>query len=378
MLGLLRRRRGQDGSEAPPVVVPADAIRPGEDDRALIRAVVAYVRAMRRDGAYAFRELHPDAVRAFAVDEYLAQIEQGGHAAYLADPPPPALLARCQEGLEQVAPALAKLHGRVTALLHRDTDGSGAKAAELDEAFHAAGGRAAADAALAGMIARINGLEVVPPERYSDRLAEVAAAHPDAGIRFRDLRIAELDAALTSPVPAGVAIILARTLGRCPPFRLGRHQGAAEAEQQWHVETAAEDFRAAWYPDRLVLFRALPDGGGFTGLGHLAHEKIALTCDWAERSHAALAAIMGLEEIGAADHLSTIIFDRRKTLKKSGAEAAAFHLALEEGPDLALVVFPKACAIVDPRTNERLAEIDHETLHSEAEAHVVRMAALLD
>lgn len=364
--------------DSPPVVVPADAVRPGEDDRALVRALIRYVNAMRADGAYAFVELHPDAVSAYAVDSYLARVGRGGHAAYLAEGPSPTLLNRCQEGLERLAPALARVHRSVA----RAGDGSsgGGKTvatARLDKAFAKAGGDADMDAPLAGLIAAIDGLEVVPPDAWEDRLAEIAAGNPERPARLRDLRIAELHAGLTSPVAAGTAVILNRTIGRPMPFTLRPHDGdGGEAEAQWDVETARETFRAAWYPDRLVLFRARA-GSDFTGLGHLAHDKIELTCDWAARAHAALAAWLGLEELGHLERLETIVFDRRKTLKRSGAEAVSFQLALEGMRDLALVVFPESCAIVEPRTNERLAEFTHARLDAEAEAHARRLAVLI-
>ncbi|HUF55825.1 MAG TPA: hypothetical protein VMM55_04615 [Thermohalobaculum sp.] len=381
MLGFGRRRREQEEAGAlPPVVVPADAVRPGEDDRALVRALIRYVNAMRADGAYAFAELHPDAVSAYAVDAYLAKVARGGHAAYLAEPPSPTLLERCQEGLERVAPALAKVHRSAARAVERSPGGAETVAtARLDKAFAKAGGDADTDAPLAGLIAAIDGLEVVPADALQDRLAEVAAANPARPARLRDLRIAELHAGLTSPVAAGTAVILNRTIGRPLPFALrplGGDSDGGEAEAQWDVETAKETFRAAWYPDRLVLFRARA-GSDHAGLGHLAHDKIELTCDWADRSHAALAAWLGLEELGHVERLETIVFDRRKTLKRSGAEAVSFHLALEGMRDLALVVFPESCAIVDPRTNERLAEYAHATLDAEAAAHARRLAVLI-
>ena len=372
MLGFGGAKRAGAARDTPAVVVPADAVRPGEDDRALVRAAVRYVNAMRGDGAYAFSELHPDAVAAYAVDTYLGRVARGGHAAYLADGPSPTLLAACQDGLERIAPALARVHRPLVRA------GGSASAARLDKAFAKAGGDAGTDAPLAGLVAAIEGLEIVPPEAWAGRVAEVAAANPARDGRLRDLAIAELQAGLTSPVSAGTAVILSRTLGRPVAFTLRPHGGEdGEAEAQWEVETAKETFRAAWYPDRLVLFRAR-GGSDFTGLGYLAHDKIELTCDWARRAHAGLAAWLGLEALGHADKLETVVFDRRKTLKRSGAEAASFQLALAGMRDLALVVFPDACAIVEPRTNERLAEIDHAALGAEAEAQAGRLAALLD
>ena len=378
MLGFGGAKRAEAASDTPPVVVPADAVRPGEDDRALVRAAVRYVTAMRGDGAYAFSELHPDAVAAYAVDTYLARVARDGHAAYLADGPSPTLLAACQDGLERIAPALARVHRPLVRAGGSASAGRTVAAARLDKAFAKTGGDTDTDAGLAGLVAAIDGLEIVPPEAWAGRVAEVAAANPARDERLRDLAIAELQAGLTSPVSAGTAVILSRTLGRPIAFTLHPHAGEdGEAEAQWEVETAKETFRAAWYPDRLVLFRAR-GGSEYTGLGYLTHDKIELTCDWARRAHTGLAAWLGLEALGHADKLETVVFDRRKTLKRSGAEAASFQLALEGMRDLALVVFPGACAIVEPRTNERLAEIDHAALGAEAEAHAGRLAALLD
>lgn len=388
MFGLFGSRKTRH--DAPPVVVPESAIRPGEDDHALVRALADYIGVMRREGGWAASELDPAAMLAHAANRYLGLVAQGGHAAYVADPGLRPLRARAQEGLERIAPgAFAETHAAVLEQMAREQPAARAIAlgdeeiealAGLDAAFEEAGGRTAIDPMLAGWIARLDGLEVVPDGAYAGRLVELSATGPEREARQRDLAIAEFDRRLTSPLEAGVAVILGRTTSAIRPVTIesdgvgARDDGLPATE--WRVDVAEDEYRAVAYSDRLVVFRPRPDGEGFAGLGHLAHDKIGLACAWAERGNVALAARLGLEALGAADRLRAIVFDRRKQMKKTGAEAAAFHLSLDGMRNLALVVFPKVSAIVDPNTNERLAQFEHSALQAEAEAHGGRLAAL--
>lgn len=387
MFGLFGKRKA--AAESPPVVVPEDAIRPGEDDRALVRALADYVEIMRGEGAWAAAELDPAAMMAHAVDRYLALVAAGGHAAYVGDPGLRPLRERAEEGLAQIAPgAIAEIHREVLGRMAKRapapravglTEEEADALARLDDAFDAAGGRAAVDPMLAGWIARIDGLEVVGARDYAPRLVELSAAGPAREERLRDLAIAEFDRKLTSPLEAGIAIILSRTLDARPPLAIAPERRGSRDDgrpaPEWRIEGAEGDHRAVAHSDRLAVLRAGPAGGG-AGLGHLAYDKIALACAWAERGQVALAAWLGLEQLGAADRLRTVVFDRRKKIKKTGAEAAAFTLGIEDMRDLALVVFPKVSAVVDPQTNERLAQFEHKALAAEADAHAGRLAAL--
>lgn len=389
MFGFLRKRG--TAREAPPVLVPADAIRPGEDDGALVRALSDYVDVMQRDGGRAHAELDPGAVLAYAADRYLSMVARGGHAACVAHPVTPGLRKAAQEALDTIAPgAFAEIHSAFMDMLAGGKPASGslgltAEQVEaltaLDAAFDEAGGRDAIDPLIAGWIARLDGLEVVADADYAGRMVALCAEGAEDGAEHRrDLRIAELMRTVGLPLEAGTAIILARAAGKVGPITLSPDGVGARDDGQtateWHVATGDADFRAIDYSDRLVVFREKPDGSGFAGVGNLGHDRIRLACGWAQSGHVALAAWLGLEKLGVADRLKTIVFDRRKQMKKSKAEAAAFTLDLDDMRNLALVVFPKVAAVVDPRTNERLAEFDYATLRKEAEAHAARLSGL--
>lgn len=374
-------RRRPRPPEPPPVAVPAGAIRPGEDDRALVGALVRYLRTMRENGGWAMPELDPEAVAAGDTDAYLAAVEEGGHALYLASRPSEDALVRAQAALAMLSPALAELHDVAAALAAEpepDAEPDPETLAELDAAFWESGGRSAADPALAGMVAAIETLEIVPDRDYPARIAALAASHPEAANRLPDLRVAALARRLERPLEAGVAIVLARAAGSYPAFRLDPGGSCARDDGRtvtdWRLDGAGRPYRALALSDRIAVFAE--HAGGREGLGHIGRDKLALAAAWAREGHAALAARLALDELGAGRALRSIVFDSRKQLKKSGAEAAAFHLGMEGTGDLALVVFPRVTALVDPATNERLVQIPRTDLAAEAAALDRRLAAL--
>lgn len=366
--------QGSRGVAPPPVLVPAGAIRPGEDDRALIAALADYLALMRESGRI-WSELQADAVEAGAADAYLNTVEQAGHAAWLAIADPATLL-RAEVALGLAAPDFAALHAEAADLGGRRKEKALAK---LDARFFELGGRDAVDGALAGHIAALPGLQVVPDADYPAAIAALCGDAEAPADRRRDLLLERLERRLTDPFEAGIAIVLGRAAGLYAPFFLApgprRERDDGRMVTEWLVGSDGARFRAIALTDRVAL-RAPAPGGGWQALGHLDFDHIALAAAWAREGEVAQAALMGLEELELADRLATLVFDSTRELPRTGAEAAAFHLGLDGARSLAVVVFPNVTVLVDPATNGRLAEFHRSTLSAEAAAHRERLAKL--
>lgn len=371
---------GQRRPAVPPVPLPAATLRPGRNARALVEALQGAVDALRFDCGYALAELDPDAVRAYAAQRYLACVARAGHAAYLADPGPEALQGRAQEGLERALPALfAELHETALGWADCEVAEAAPAIAAFDEIFRKAGGPDVAWRALAVWIETLGRIEAVPEREHARRLRKLARANPHRNARRRDLAIARLDRRLTEPLEAGAAIVLARTAKRVTDFAIEPagvvHFGDGGHAVEWTVTTSERDFVAVKRSDRVIVYRVEDERGGRFALGNLHEGEIAVATGWARRGHVALAAVLGLEKLEMAERLTGIVFEQQRTLK-SGNEAAAFHMALDGRRDLALVVFRGVSAVVEPRTNDRLAELDHATLAREQRTHTERLVCL--
>lgn len=367
--------RGSRRAATPPVLVPAGAIRPGEDDRALVAALSDYL-ALMREAGHAWSELEPRAVEAGAADAYLNTVEQSGHGAWLAAADPATLL-RAEVALELAAPELARLHAEAADLAHRRRPKPKALQ-KLDERFFELGGREAADAALAGQIAALPGLEVVADADYAGAVAAAVSAGEPPQERHRDLLLERLEHQLTDPFQAAVAIVLGHAGQHAPVFlapgpRTRRDDGRTVTA--WLVEAGAARYRALPLADGVAVSAPAP-GGGWQPLDHIGRDEIAVAADWAREGYVAQATVMALDELNLTDRLATLAFHSIRELPRTGAEAAAFHLALKGARPLAVVVFPNVTAVVDPATNGRLAEFHRSTLAAEAAAHRDRLADL--
>lgn len=369
--------RGSRPAAPPPVLVPEGALRPGEDDRALVAAVADYLSLMRNEGGRGWSELDAEAVEIGAADAYLNAVEQVGHAGWLATADPATML-RAEVALELAAPDFAALVGEAADLVGRRKP-DWAALARLDQRFFDLGGRGAVDGALAARVAGLDRLQVVPDAEFPAGIAALCEERELPEQRRRDLLLERLERRLTEPFEAAVSIILCRAAGVHAPVYLAPGRPAPRDDGQpvteWLVEAGGARYRALPLTDRVVV-RSKAPGGGWQALGHIDFERIARAIDWAREGEVAQAALMGLEELDLADRVATLAFESARPLKRTGAEAAAFHLGLDGARDLAVVVFPNVTALIDPASNGRLAEFHRATLSAEAEARRERLAQL--
>jgi hypothetical protein len=65
-----------------PIVVRKSAFD-NPDDTKIVGAVVDYINILRQQGAYLNSEMPENALRAYYVDHYLAQVMNGGHSQFI-------------------------------------------------------------------------------------------------------------------------------------------------------------------------------------------------------------------------------------------------------------------------------------------------------
>jgi hypothetical protein len=85
-------------------IIVKQSIFDDPDDKKIVNAVVDFVNTLRERGAYSNSELPANAVRAYYVDYYLAQVMNGGHSQFIHN-------SRLQEGeLQSIREGLAALN----------------------------------------------------------------------------------------------------------------------------------------------------------------------------------------------------------------------------------------------------------------------------
>lgn len=199
----------------PPIVVKRSVFS-NADDTKVVGAVVDFVNTLRQQGAYLNSEMPANALRAYYVDYYLAQVMNGGHAQFIHN-------SRLQEGeLQSIREGLGLL-GLVPFIeIFRDfeerimRDIASARehgidnSAALDDRFFKLDAYKTLMPANGRWIKCLAELKVVPDADYQRTMEGLSSANPQRAARLTERARATIKFRLTQPLFTAAALVAAR------------------------------------------------------------------------------------------------------------------------------------------------------------------------
>lgn len=222
-LGAINGSAFVDGVGLVKVSIPRSAwqtVSTGVDRYRLIKAVIDFVDAMSRDGLFRRSELPPRALQAMHVEQYRAQVKNGGHGVFIRNnggSGRPDMLADIRLGLSGMgARDNLMIFERMLAWMEENPDALEASAPledwqaapldKLDSDFFAADRLAPLDDLSARWISNWQELSVVEDGDYAEALKSAAELNPKLAARLVRRSIDSLGQQFSDPVQLAMAM----------------------------------------------------------------------------------------------------------------------------------------------------------------------------
>lgn len=256
-----------------PIIVPQSAVEAfPEKAWPLIGAVVDHVNVLTHTGRFNRLEIAALAMQCYHADYWLAQVNNGGHSQFihntgenmgftLAD------IRTCLDGIDNevaedyqiIVTALSRWLEDNPAEAAAQTGFEGGRAAaldELDDMFYALEADGSLQEMLAERVLAAPNLMVVPDAKLSEARERLCMANPHRADRDRIFTIAGLDAQLSDPFKAMVAVAVGKLRPTVALIALGNgaYRQVGQAQQMcFTIQTTAGKLWAVLHDDRVDL-----------------------------------------------------------------------------------------------------------------------------
>jgi hypothetical protein len=263
-----------DNARITPVVpiIVQQSIFDSPDEGKIVSAVVDFVNILSDEGAYLHSEIPANAIRAYLVDYYLAQVSNGGHAQFIHN-------SRLREGeLRHIREGLAALKLDPFIEIFRDFEAEVmrdiARAREHGIANHKALDTRFFKLDAYKTLLPANETKPVPDADYRRAMNALVTANPQRTARLAERARATIKYRLTQPLFTAAALVAARMNLRTSSLGAGIYETNPDGKQQMGWSISSPSGRGLMFlDDKEVIYTEsyLDDGRRFTD--ELAKER---------------------------------------------------------------------------------------------------------
>jgi hypothetical protein len=256
----------------PSIVVSRSAFD-NPDDSKIVGAVVDYINILRQQGAYLNSEMPENALRAYYVDYYLAQVMNGGHSQFIHN-------SRLQEGeLQHIREGLALLRldpfieifknfeERVMRDIARAREQGVENHNELDDRFFKLDAYKTLMPANGRWLKSLDELKAVSDADYLHTMGALVTANPRRAERLAERARATIKYRLTQPLFSAAALVAARLDLHSPSLGGGTSEVDPDGNRQTAWGISSQSGRGLLFlGDKEIIYTEsyLDDGRRFT------------------------------------------------------------------------------------------------------------------